>query len=56
MTQEQSLEKVHFNEWAVNLAEQLDIARFGKPLRNAQLARRAWEKQKRAQQRKAAIK
>jgi len=54
MLQTQTAEKVHFNEWAISLAEQSDIARFGRPLRNAQLARKAWEKQKRAEQRKAA--
>jgi uncharacterized protein (DUF924 family) len=48
----QNLEKVHFNEWAINLAEQSDIARFGRPLRNAQLGRKAWEKQKKREQRK----
>jgi hypothetical protein len=39
-------EQVDFNEWAINLAEQNEIFRFGKPLRLTALARERWEKEK----------
>ena len=38
--------QVSFNEWAVNLAEQNEIFRFGRPLRLTVLARKRLEEEK----------
>lgn len=42
-------DKADFNEWAINLQEQIEIFRYGRPLRLTKLAKRKYKKEKEKQ-------